>query len=95
MVAGLYWKIRRAGYIFKGIEETTAFRYFARCKEIQAEANMLYWALVFLLIAVVAGVLGLTGVAILSAGIAKLLFFVFLVLFLITLVSHLGRRGTA
>jgi uncharacterized membrane protein YtjA (UPF0391 family) len=64
-------------------------------RKFQAEANMLYWALVFLLIAVVAGVLGLTGVAILSAGIAKLLFFVFLVLFLITLVSHLGRRGTA
>jgi hypothetical protein len=36
MVAGLYWKIRRASYIFKGIEETTAFRYFARCKEISS-----------------------------------------------------------
>jgi uncharacterized membrane protein YtjA (UPF0391 family) len=56
---------------------------------------MLYWALMFLLIAVIAGVLEFTGVAIVSVGIAKLLFFVFLVLFLITLVSHLSRRGAA
>jgi uncharacterized membrane protein YtjA (UPF0391 family) len=36
---------------------------------------MLYWTLVFLVIALIAGVLGFTGVAIAAAGVAKLLFF--------------------
>jgi uncharacterized membrane protein YtjA (UPF0391 family) len=35
--------------------------------------------------------LGFTGVAVAAAGIAKLLFVIFLVLFLISLVAHLGR----
>jgi uncharacterized membrane protein YtjA (UPF0391 family) len=38
-----------------------------------------------------AGVLGFTGAAVAAAGIAKLLFVIFLVLFLISLVAHLGR----
>ena len=54
---------------------------------------MLYWALTFLLVAILAAVFGFTGIAIASAGIAKLLFFVFLVLFVISLVAHLGRSG--
>ena len=53
---------------------------------------MLYWALVFLVIALAAGVLGFGGVAILSAGIAKILFVIFLVLFLLSLVTHASRR---
>jgi uncharacterized membrane protein YtjA (UPF0391 family) len=54
---------------------------------------MLYWALVFLLIAIVAGVLGFGGVAFAAAGLAKILFFVFLIIFLASLVMHLSRRG--
>jgi uncharacterized membrane protein YtjA (UPF0391 family) len=57
------------------------------------EENMIYYALVFLLIALVAGFLGFGGVAVAAAGIAKILFFVFLVLFLVGLVMHFGRRG--
>jgi uncharacterized membrane protein YtjA (UPF0391 family) len=53
---------------------------------------MLYYALVFLLISIVAAVFGFGGVAIASAGIAKILFFVFLVLFLVSLVTHMSRR---
>jgi len=59
------------------------------------EVRMLYWALMFLVVAIIAAVLGFTGIAIVSAGIAKLLFFVFVVLFVITLVAHLGRRGSS
>jgi uncharacterized membrane protein YtjA (UPF0391 family) len=55
------------------------------------EGNMLYWAVVFFVIALVAALLGFTGVAIAAAGIAKIVFFIFLVLFLISLVTHLGR----
>jgi len=56
---------------------------------------MLYWALMFFVVAIVAAIFGFTGIALATAGIAKLLFFVFLVLFVISLVTHLGRRGSA
>jgi uncharacterized membrane protein YtjA (UPF0391 family) len=49
---------------------------------------MLHWALVFLVIALIAGVLGFSGVYVAAAGIAKVLFFVFLVLFIISLFTH-------
>ena len=54
--------------------------------------KMLYYALVFLLIAILAAVFGFGGVAIVSAGIAKILFFVFIVLFLVSLITHMSRR---
>jgi uncharacterized membrane protein YtjA (UPF0391 family) len=55
---------------------------------------MLGWALTFLVVALIAGVLGFTTVAGASIAIAKILFFVFLVLFIVSLVMHLMRgRG--
>ena len=55
---------------------------------------MLGWALTFLVVALIAGVLGFTTVAGTSIAIAKILFFVFVVLFLVSLVMHLVRgRG--
>lgn len=62
---------------------------------VQRRYEMLYYALVFLVLALVAGFLGFGGVAFAAAGIAKILFAVFLVLFLVGLITHLGRRGTA
>ena len=53
---------------------------------------MLYWALVFFVVALVAAIFGFGGVAIAAAGIAKLLFFIFLVLFIVSLVAHASRR---
>lgn len=47
---------------------------------------MLKWALIFLLISIIAGVLGFTNISGASALIAKVLFFVFLVLFLIAVI---------
>jgi uncharacterized membrane protein YtjA (UPF0391 family) len=59
------------------------------------EATMLTWALTFLAIALVAGVFGFTGISSASAGIAQLLFGVFLALFLVTLVGRaiLGKSA--
>ena len=54
---------------------------------------MLGWALAFLVIALLAAVLGFTGLAVASAGIAKILFFVFLVIFLVTLITGFARRA--
>jgi uncharacterized membrane protein YtjA (UPF0391 family) len=58
----------------------------------KGEQTVLYYALVFLLIAIVAAVFGFGGVAVVSAGIAKILFFVFIVLFLVSLITHMSRR---
>jgi uncharacterized membrane protein YtjA (UPF0391 family) len=52
---------------------------------------MLYYALVFLLIALIAALLGFGGIAFAAAGIAKILFFLFLALFVVSLVVHLAR----
>jgi uncharacterized membrane protein YtjA (UPF0391 family) len=54
---------------------------------------MLYYALVFFVIALVAALLGFGGVAVAFAGIAKILFVLFLFLFLVSLVMHVGRHA--
>ncbi|MCQ3929845.1 MAG: DUF1328 domain-containing protein [Chloroflexi bacterium] len=51
---------------------------------------MLSWALIFLVIALIAGLMGFGVIAGTAAGIAKILFFVFLVLFVLSLL--MGRR---
>ena len=53
---------------------------------------MLSWALTFLIFSLIAAVFGFGGIAATSAGIAKVLFFVFLALFFLSLLS--GRKGT-
>lgn len=53
---------------------------------------MLYWAAVFLVIALVAGLFGFGGIAAASAGIAQILFAIFLGLFVVALLAHLFRR---
>lgn len=47
---------------------------------------MLRWALIFFLVAIVAGALGFTDIAAGAASIAKVLFAIFLVIFLVLLV---------
>ncbi|MAT73144.1 MAG: DUF1328 domain-containing protein [Planctomycetaceae bacterium] len=47
---------------------------------------MLSWALTFLIIALIAAVLGFGGLAGAATGIAKILFFAFLVLFVVSLI---------
>jgi uncharacterized membrane protein YtjA (UPF0391 family) len=47
---------------------------------------MLHWALTFLIIALIAGFLGFGGIAGTATGMAKILFFVFLILFAISFI---------
>jgi uncharacterized membrane protein YtjA (UPF0391 family) len=54
---------------------------------------MLYWAVVFFVIALIAAVFGFGGIAVEAAGIAKVLFVVFLILFLVSLVLGRTRGG--
>jgi Protein of unknown function (DUF1328). len=51
---------------------------------------MLNYSWMFLVIAIIAAVLGFGGIAAASAGIAKVLFFIFLAIFAVSLL--LGRR---
>lgn len=66
------------------------FQYGAQ--NLSVGGRMLRWALIFLVVAIVAGVLGFAGIMVAAAAIAKLLFYLFLVLFLISLVLGLVRR---
>lgn len=54
---------------------------------------MLYWAAVFFIVAIAAAVLGFGGIASTAAGIAKILFVIFLVLFIVSLVYGFRPRG--
>jgi uncharacterized membrane protein YtjA (UPF0391 family) len=47
---------------------------------------MLKWALIFFVISVVAGLFGFTGIAAGAQGIAKVLFFIALAIFLVVLI---------
>ena len=54
---------------------------------------MLYYTLVFLVVALIAGALGFGGVASASGSIARILFGLFLILFLVSLVMQLVGRA--
>jgi|TARA_B100000519_G_C14232576_1_gene433155 uncharacterized membrane protein YtjA (UPF0391 family) len=60
----------------------------------KGDKNMLGWALFCLVLALIAAVLGFGGLAGAFVGFAKILFFVFIVLFVISLVVNAfrGRR---
>lgn len=52
---------------------------------------MLHYAAVFFVIALIAAAFGFTGIAVGAAEIAKILFFIFLVLFVLALLSGVFR----
>jgi uncharacterized membrane protein YtjA (UPF0391 family) len=61
------------------------------CRALSEETQMLHWSLIFLVIAIIAGILGFGGIAGTAVGIAKILFFLFLVIWL--LAFFIGRRA--
>jgi uncharacterized membrane protein YtjA (UPF0391 family) len=70
----------------------------ADCKRLQwalgsQEALMLHYAVVFLVIALIAALFGFGGIAIGAASIAQILFVVFIVLAVVSFVVGLFRRG--
>ena len=52
---------------------------------------MLGWALTFLVVALIAAALGFGGIAGASAGIAQILFYIFIALFLIAMIARTVR----
>ncbi len=55
---------------------------------------MLRYAVIFFVVAIIAALFGFGGIAAGATEIAKILFFVFLVLFIVSLVAGIMKRGT-
>ena len=53
---------------------------------------MLGWAVVFLIVAIVAAIFGFGGIVEAATDIAMILFVIFLILFIVSLISGLVRR---
>jgi uncharacterized membrane protein YtjA (UPF0391 family) len=75
------------------IEQKRKGQYLVRELQVRIteEQTMLHWTLVFLVIALIAALLGFGGIAGAAAGSAKVLFFVFLVIWI--LAFFVGRRA--
>jgi uncharacterized membrane protein YtjA (UPF0391 family) len=86
-----------AGYLpFLGEMTGAAPACLASCRAAEDHmnfGNLLHWAVVFLIVAIVAAVLGFGGVAGTAMEGARILFWVALVLLLISLVFGFARRG--
>jgi len=73
------WKDASSGFDPNALNDNSQRRFF-----------MLYWAAIFFLIALLAAFFGFGGIATSAVGVAKILFVVFLVLAVVSLVF--GRR---
>ena len=56
---------------------------------------MLRWALTFLVVAIIAAIFGFTGIAGAATDIARTLFFVFLLLLVVSALLHVFRGDTS
>ena len=54
---------------------------------------MLYWALMFLVVALVAAIFGFGGIASTATGIAQVLFVIAIIMFVVSLVAGFMRRN--
>ncbi len=55
--------------------------------------NMLRWTVTFIVLAIIAAIFGFGGIAAGAASIAKVLFFIFLIAFVISLITGRKRIG--
>lgn len=67
---------------------------FKHCKpyrdfnlEIDVEGGMLRWTIIFMVLAIIAGIFGWGQIAGEAAGLAKILFYIFLTLFILSLIA--------
>jgi uncharacterized membrane protein YtjA (UPF0391 family) len=59
----------------------------------KATGSWLAWAIIFLIVAILAGIFGFGLVAGASLTIAKWLFFIFVILFIISVIAHTIKRA--
>lgn len=84
--------MKRGTYVAGGSAGGLRALPLCRAKLIE-EMTMLYYAALFFVIALVAALFGFGGIAAGAAEIAKILFFIFLVLFVVSLIVGAMRRG--
>lgn len=53
---------------------------------------MFTWVIIFFVIAIIAAIFGFTGIASAAAGIGKIIFFIALILFVVSLIVQFVRR---
>jgi uncharacterized membrane protein YtjA (UPF0391 family) len=56
---------------------------------------MLGWAVTFFIVAIIAAIFGFGNIAAGATSIAQILFFIFLVLFVLSLIMGIVRRGSS
>jgi uncharacterized membrane protein YtjA (UPF0391 family) len=66
-------------------------RLTACAKQIETELVMLSWVVTFLIVALIAGILGFGGIAGVSIEIAKAIFFIAVILFIVSAVVGIAR----
>jgi uncharacterized membrane protein YtjA (UPF0391 family) len=87
---------------FRSFATNNILAYIFQYRSQQATTNilsfkiyiMLRWTITFLIVAIIAAVLGFGGLAAGAASIAKILFFIFIVLFVLSLVFGKSIGGT-
>jgi uncharacterized membrane protein YtjA (UPF0391 family) len=79
-------------YFFKPMRDEVAL--VSNRKYKAEELTMLSWVVTFLIVALIAGILGFGGIAGASIEIAKIIFFIAIVLFLVSAVVGLARGRT-
>jgi len=55
---------------------------------------MLVWTVIFLVISVLAALFGFTRICLAAAGVAKIIFFIFIALFIVSLILYLTGLAT-
>ncbi len=78
------------GFAFNCSSASPGFQEW-RIESQMLELNMLSWALTFLVLALIAALFGFGGIAAGAASFAKVLFFLFLVLFVVSLIANVSR----
>ena len=78
---------KKAGKLARTLQRLTSYTFPTR------RIVMLYWAAVFFVIALLAAIFGFGGLAASAAGVAKILFFVFLIFAVVSFLF--GRRSPA
>jgi uncharacterized membrane protein YtjA (UPF0391 family) len=97
--ANFWWfsQLRRKELLFQGwiiSAVDTRSAWSRRSKQKTEVLTMLSWVVTFLIIALIAGVLGFGGIAGASIEIAKAIFFIAVILFLVSAVVGLARGRT-
>lgn len=54
---------------------------------------MLSWTVTFFIISIIAAVFGFGGIASTTAGIAQILFYIFIAMFVVSLLMNVARKG--